>query len=62
MASTTRSDFGNATEAVEVAEHFAGQVKGRTILVTGVNREGIGFVTAQALVGSDLPLQPSSSS
>lgn len=52
MASTTHSNFGASTEAVDVAASFASQIQSKTILVTGVNRDGIGFATAQALVSS----------
>lgn len=50
MATTTHSEFGAKTEGVEVAKAFAGGVDGKTILITGVNRGGIGFSTAHALV------------
>ncbi|KAF4448618.1 hypothetical protein F53441_7994 [Fusarium austroafricanum] len=49
MASTTRSDFGANTEGVEVAKAFADGVRGKTILITGVNRDGLGFSAAHAL-------------
>ncbi|KAF4966369.1 hypothetical protein FSARC_5939 [Fusarium sarcochroum] len=48
MATTTHADFGAHTEAIEVARAFAGGIRGKTILVTGVNRGGIGFSTAHA--------------
>lgn len=50
MPSTTCSDFGERTEGLVVAEAFADRVRGRTILVTGVNTQGIGFSTAEAFV------------
>lgn len=50
MASTTRQDFDHTTEAAEVTKQFAAQVKGKTILITGVNKDGIGFPASQALV------------
>lgn len=50
MASTTRPDFNSDTEALEVAKQFPEGTKGKTALVTGVNRDGLGFTTAQALV------------
>jgi hypothetical protein len=53
MASTTHSEFGIHTEAVDVAKAFADGIRGKTILITGVNRSSIGFSTAHALV-SDL--------
>jgi hypothetical protein len=52
MPATTHPAFNDKTEAVEVAEKFAGQIRGKTVLVTGVNRGGIGFSTAQAFVSS----------
>ena len=52
MASTTRPDFGANTEGLEVAKAFAAQIYGKTVLVTGVNRDGIGFSTSQAIVSS----------
>ncbi|KAF4989494.1 hypothetical protein FGRMN_9074 [Fusarium graminum] len=48
MASTTHSDFGLHTEAVDVAKAFADGIRDKTILITGVNRGGIGFSTAHA--------------
>ncbi|KAF2002637.1 putative short-chain dehydrogenase [Amniculicola lignicola CBS 123094] len=40
--------FNHHTEGLEVAKAFAGQVEGKTILVTGVNLKGLGFTTAEA--------------
>lgn len=48
MATTTHSDFNAKTEALEVAAAFPAAVKGKNILVTGVNKGGIGYTTAQA--------------
>ncbi|KUJ08195.1 putative short-chain dehydrogenase [Mollisia scopiformis] len=48
MTSTTYPEFSESTESLEVAKKFAGEIQERTILVTGVNRGGIGFSTAQA--------------
>ena len=48
MTSTTHSHFGKATEAIEVAAAFPQAIKDRTILITGVNRQGIGYTTAAA--------------
>jgi hypothetical protein len=50
MATTTNSEFNQETEGLEVAKAFAGQISGKTILVTGVNRGGIGFSTSLAFV------------
>ena len=51
MTSTTHIEFNDQTEATQVAKAFAEVVYGKTILVTGVNRGGIGFTTAEAFVG-----------
>lgn len=48
MTSTTHSDFDKTTEATDVAAAFPQAIKDRTILVTGVNRQGIGYTTAEA--------------
>ncbi|KAB8268313.1 NAD(P)-binding protein [Aspergillus minisclerotigenes] len=48
MATTTYPTFNEETEALEVAEAFASGIRGKSILVTGVNRGGIGYSTAQA--------------
>lgn len=50
MASTTHSEFGHDTEAVDVAKAFADGIRGKTVLITGVNHDGIGFSTAHAFV------------
>lgn len=52
MTKTTHSDFYADTEALEVAKAFPESIRGKTILVTGVNREGIGFATSEAFVSS----------
>ncbi len=51
MSTTTYAEFNGKTEAVEVAKAFAEVIRGKNILVTGVNRGGIGFTTAEAFVG-----------
>ncbi|XXG96440.1 hypothetical protein Hte_002723 [Hypoxylon texense] len=48
MTATTHPEFNDSTEALDVAKAFADNIRGKTILVTGVNRGGIGFATAQA--------------
>ncbi|KAJ5626569.1 hypothetical protein N7528_003996 [Penicillium herquei] len=48
MAATTYADFNATTEALDVAKAFSANVYGRIILITGVNKDGIGFSTAQA--------------
>lgn len=50
MPSTTNSSFSGTTEALDVATVFPSQIRGKTILVTGVNLKGIGFTTAEAFV------------
>jgi hypothetical protein len=52
MPSTTHSEFGHDTEALEVAKAFAQGIKGKTVLVTGANKGGIAFTTLQAFVCS----------
>lgn len=52
MTTTTYARFDENTESLEVAKQFEGQIHGRKILVTGVNRGGIGFSTAQAFVSN----------
>ncbi|KAF5005530.1 hypothetical protein FDECE_8023 [Fusarium decemcellulare] len=49
MAATTHPEFDMNTEGVDVAKAFADGLRGKTILVTGVNRGGIGFSTSHAL-------------
>ncbi|KAH7419724.1 putative short-chain dehydrogenase [Cadophora sp. MPI-SDFR-AT-0126] len=48
MTATTNTEFGSKTEALEVAKAFAESLRGKNILITGVNRRGIGYTTAQA--------------
>lgn len=48
MTTTTHPEFNGKTEAVEVAKAFPDSIRGKSILITGVNRKGIGFATAQA--------------
>ncbi|KIW90354.1 uncharacterized protein Z519_08999 [Cladophialophora bantiana CBS 173.52] len=45
---TTHPDFSFATDGPTVAAAFPTAIKGRTILITGVNRKGIGYTTAEA--------------
>ncbi|KAH6845838.1 hypothetical protein B0I37DRAFT_193064 [Chaetomium sp. MPI-CAGE-AT-0009] len=42
---TSHSEFGERTPGSEVAKVFAGQIRGKTILVTGVSPKGIGSTT-----------------
>ncbi|KAH7304776.1 putative short-chain dehydrogenase [Stachybotrys elegans] len=46
--STSNPLFGPDTEATEVAQAFATGIQGKTIIVTGVNRGGIGYSTCEA--------------
>jgi len=48
MTVTTHSEFNAQTDALEVAKAFPEAIRGKTIIVTGVNLKGIGFSTAQA--------------
>lgn len=48
MTTTTHPDFNENTEALEVAKAFAGGIHGKTVMVTGVNRLGIGFTASEA--------------
>ncbi|KAK4222383.1 hypothetical protein QBC38DRAFT_490002 [Podospora fimiseda] len=43
---TSHSDFGERTPGSQVAEVFADQIRGKTILITGVSPKGIGASTA----------------
>ncbi|KAF2654651.1 NAD(P)-binding protein [Lophiostoma macrostomum CBS 122681] len=56
MTSTTVPDFNGKTEASTVASTFPASVKGRTIVITGVNKLGLGYATALALA-SQAPLK-----
>ncbi|KAH8888080.1 putative short-chain dehydrogenase [Thozetella sp. PMI_491] len=49
MASaTSHQEFNGQTEGLEVAKAFSKEIRGKTVLITGVNRGGIGFTTAEA--------------
>ena len=48
MTTTTHADYDATTPAADVAAAFPKNIEGRTILITGVNRNGIGFSTAEA--------------
>lgn len=50
MSATTHPDFNDQTEGLDVAKTFAGSIRGKTIVVTGVNPDGIGFTTAESFV------------
>lgn len=55
MIATTHPEFNESTESLEVAQAFADQIHGKTILITGVNLQGIGFATARAFVSGLVP-------
>lgn len=55
MTATTHAEFGHDTEGVEVAKAFADGIHGKTILVTGVNKSGLGFAAAEAFVRKSIP-------
>ncbi|RYP45355.1 hypothetical protein DL768_008292 [Monosporascus sp. mg162] len=48
MPTTTHPEFNANTEALQVAKAFPDGIRSKTIIITGVNRKGIGFTTAQA--------------
>ncbi|KAK5087202.1 hypothetical protein LTR05_004373 [Lithohypha guttulata] len=48
MPSITPPDFDQTTEARTVAAAFPEHIQNRVILITGVNRKGIGYATAEA--------------
>lgn len=50
MVSTTYSEFNDKTEALKVASAFTENIRGKTVLVTGVNKDGLGFSAAEAFV------------
>lgn len=58
MAVTSHPEFNEDTEGLEVTKAFADGVRGKTIAITGVNRSGLGFATAEALVSISTLLLP----
>jgi hypothetical protein len=50
MAATSHPEFNEQTEGLEVSKAYAEGVRGKTVVITGVNRGGIGFSTAEAFV------------
>ncbi len=50
MTAATHPEFDKTSERYDVAAVFADRIRGRSILITGVNRGGIGFTTAEAFV------------
>lgn len=51
MASTSHPEFNEHTEGLDVAKAFPESIRGKTVIVTGVNKHGIGYTTAEAFVG-----------
>lgn len=49
MASITHPEFGQDTSGSEVAAAFPDGILGKTVLITGANRAGLGFSTAKAV-------------
>lgn len=48
---TTHPEFDGKTDAIDVAKAFPRSIQGKTILVTGANKSGLGFTALQAFVG-----------
>ncbi|SPO06223.1 related to short-chain dehydrogenase [Cephalotrichum gorgonifer] len=49
----THAEFNNTTAATEVAATFGSQIKGRTVVITGISPEGIGAATALAVASQE---------
>lgn len=47
---TSHPEFSKETEGVDVAKAFPDGIRNKTIIVTGANRNGIGFATSHAFV------------
>ncbi|UKZ73629.1 hypothetical protein TrVFT333_001277 [Trichoderma virens FT-333] len=45
---TSHPEFNRNTEGLDVAKAFPDRIRNKTIIVTGVNRGGVGFSTSQA--------------
>jgi hypothetical protein len=52
MTATTHTEFNSQTEGLEVAEAFAENIRGKTVVITGVNRNGIGYTAAESFVSA----------
>lgn len=52
MTATSHPDFNDQTEGLEVAKAFAEAIRGKAVVMTGVNRGGIGFTTSEAFVST----------
>ncbi|KLJ06238.1 hypothetical protein EMPG_10335, partial [Blastomyces silverae] len=46
----SHSEFGLKTTGTEVAKVFSDQIKGLTVLITGVNPKGLGGALVKAIV------------
>ncbi|KAF2834778.1 NAD(P)-binding protein [Patellaria atrata CBS 101060] len=46
---TSHSEWGQETGAPEIAQTFSEQIRGRTILITGVSPGGLGYATALSI-------------
>ncbi|KAI9832424.1 MAG: hypothetical protein M1819_004413 [Sarea resinae] len=60
-AAITHAEYNDRTEALEVAEAFASGITGKNVVVTGVNKNGIGFSTAEAFPAATRPSSKSAS-
>lgn len=52
MTATTHPEFNDKTEGLEVAQAFAENIRGKTVVITGVNRNGIGYAAAESFVST----------
>ena len=48
MTATSHPEYNDKTEALDVAQAFPEAIRGKSVIITGVNRGGIGFATATA--------------
>ena len=47
---TSHPEFNRDTEGLDVAKAFPDGIRNKTIIVTGANRDGVGFSTSHAFV------------
>jgi hypothetical protein len=52
MATTSNPNYNAQTEALDVAKAFHEEIKGKIVIITGVNLTGIGFSAAEAFVSN----------
>lgn len=57
---TSHPEFSKETEGLDVAKAFPEGIRNKTIIVTGANRNGIGFATSHAFVSYYIMRQVSS--